>query len=120
MRDREYHIQVAVVQWLRFNYPKVLFTTSPAGVKLPMPTAIKMKRMGYRSGTPDLLIFSPRGQFHGAFVELKTEDGRTSEAQEQFIKELDDNGYATKVAFGYDDAVQWLEKYFKLKENLWA
>lgn len=113
MRNNEYHIQVAVVQWLHCQYPRALFTTSPAGLKLPIGAAMKMKRMGYRSGTPDLMIFEPKREWHGLFIELKTDDGVTSDRQHQFRTELIERGYCSIVCFGFDHAVKTIREYLR-------
>ena len=115
MRQEEYHIQVAVVRWLRTQYPKVLFTASAGGMRTSISTAKKMKAMGYRKGCPDLMIFEIRGDFAGAFIELKAPKGRASKEQIDFLADLTGRGYFTAIAQGFDRAVEVIDKYLKLK-----
>jgi hypothetical protein len=69
MRSTEHHLQTWFAMWLRSK--GILFCASMAGVKVSMGTQIKMKRAGYQAGHPDIMIYEPRGQYHGMAVELK-------------------------------------------------
>lgn len=107
----EYHIQVALAQWLRIQYPRILWTASAGGMRTGIATAKKMKAMGYRKGCPDLLIFEPRGSYHGLFVELKAPGGTKSTEQKAFIKQAEDLGYCACFAFGFEEARKMIEDY---------
>lgn len=111
--QEEWHIQVAVVQWLMANYKDALFTASAGGMRTSIGTAVKMKRSGYMKGTPDLMIFEPVGRYHGCFVELKTKVGKLSSEQEDFLRRLAERGYAVKVARGFNEAIDWIDSYIK-------
>lgn len=60
----EYVLQCQVAYYLALKYPSVKFTISPQGMKLPIGVAMKLKRMGYHPGTPDLMIFKPNVYRH--------------------------------------------------------
>lgn len=111
----EYHIQVAVVQWFRVQFPDAFLTISPSGMKLSIGVATKLKRMGYLAGTPDLLILHPVGDFCGCFIELKTEEGKPSAQQMAVLTRLRDAGYYTAVCYGFDDAVKTITAYMENK-----
>ena len=108
----EFHLQVQVVSWLRLQYPQCLFTISPASIQNPR-YAKKMKLMGYRRGTPDLLILEPRGEFKGLFVELKYNKAGRNEEQILFRDMLNQRGYAAVECVGYDCAQKTIELYLK-------
>lgn len=116
MSQNEYHIHIAFIQWLVCQYPKILFTISPSGMRLPIGLAVKFKRMGYRSGTPDVLIFEPAGGFHGLFIEIKDIGGRPSDNQKEFIHELTKRGYKAVIAYGFDEAVRVADSYLKFSQ----
>jgi hypothetical protein len=118
MRQNEYHIQVAVVFWLVNQYPRCLFTISPSGMKLPVQVAIKMQRMGYKAGTPDLMIFEPRGGYHGLFIELKADSGKKSVQQCAFIQALNDRGYKAVFAFGFEEARNVISEYLSTRKEV--
>ncbi len=76
----------------------------------------RMKAEGMRAGTPDMFVAVPRGKYHGAWLELKTEVGRPTPAQKDMLRRLDQQGYAASVAYGYDDAVRFIEAYMRGEE----
>lgn len=114
-KNEETRIQVALINYLRFKWPGLLFTIAPSGMKLPIGVAKKLKAMGYRAGTPDLMIFEPRGGFHGLFAELKTKKGILSSSQKEFLVALDNRQYKTIVAYGYEEAIKGIEAYLGLE-----
>lgn len=115
-KNEETRIQVAVVNYIRYKYPRVLFTIAPSGMKLPIHVARMLKAMGYQAGTPDLLIFEPGRGYHGLMIELKTPSGKTSQLQEGFLNNLHIRGYYVCVAKGYDEAIGHIDEYFKSVE----
>jgi hypothetical protein len=105
---------IAVVAYLRYQYPDALYTIAPSGNALARKTANRFKAMGYRAGTPDIMIFEPRGGFCGLFIEMKVrKGGRVSEEQEAFIEALRARGYFAFVAFGADEAKKTIDAYMK-------
>jgi hypothetical protein len=113
----EYVVQVQLIRWLRWKYnDEILFTIAPQGMKLSIGVAKKLKEMGYSKGTPDLMIFEPRGKYHGFFLELKTEQGSLMKEQKKWLQELQARGYKTDIAYGFDEAQKKIETYFK--ENM--
>lgn len=114
-KNEETNIQVAVINHIRYNHPTALFTIAPSGMKLPIHIARMLKAMGYKAGTPDILIFEPRGPWHGLFVEIKTETGVASISQKMFFKSLKDRGYSVQLCFGYQAAIKAIDEYFIIK-----
>jgi hypothetical protein len=111
--------QKAVIQYLRYRYPPALFTIAPNGFKLPIGVAVKMKAMGYKAGTPDIMIFEPRGQFHGLFIEMKrpaetgASKGVLSFEQKAWNIELNSRGYMAIVSYGSEMAIKAIDYYLK-------
>ena len=122
----EYHEQKSVANYLKAMHSNVLFTTSPEGMRLPIGSAIKLKNMGYRRGTPDMLILEPRGMFHGLFVEMKRIElrdasgkifqtkGVLSPHQKEMIKLLKERNYMVVVCYGSSEAIDEIEAYLKI------
>ena len=54
----EYVEQCHLVDWLKKQYPGVLFTASAGGMRTSIGVAKKMKRAGYSKGCPDIMIFA--------------------------------------------------------------
>lgn len=110
-RQEESDIQQRIVLILRHQYPNVVFTTSPAGVKMNVGQAVKMKKMGYRPGTPDLMIFQPIGRWHGLFIEIKTEFGIAQAEQVKFREDAELKGYCSFITKGYKATIEKIEDY---------
>jgi hypothetical protein len=107
----EHEMQVQIVNYLKSHPSHPLFTATVGGVRLAAHTAMKMRAAGYSKGTPDLLIFEPRGQYHGLALEVKTEKGRPSEEQKKWIADLNERGYCAKITRGYKETVETIKNY---------
>jgi len=71
--------------------------------------------MGYRPGSPDIIILEPRGPFHGLMVELKAIKGTVSENQKNFHLEAIHRLYKTIIGFGLEDAQLKIKSYLDTK-----
>lgn len=119
--------QQSTVNYLRTVYPSVLFTTGLLGIKLPAWAMWLLAALGYKNGTPDVMIFEPRHGFHGLFIEMKrgrTEyieagkrvvmyPGKLSEDQTEVLARLNALGYEAHVCYGFDQAKAVIDAYFK-------
>ena len=47
--------------------------------------AVHLKRMGVKPGVPDLFLPFPVPPFHGLWIEMKSETGRASAVQKEWI-----------------------------------
>lgn len=109
-QEPEYHLQCQVVQWLNFAHPSALFTISPAGLRMSMFQGKKMKAMGYRKGTPDLIILQARGRYYGLLAEIK-DRAPVSSAQHDFMDAAKAAGYKTVICYGLQDAIDKIGSY---------
>lgn len=135
MREEDLHRNVC--DYLRLQYPSVLFHTDfAAGVRLTMGQAVKNKRLQAGRAWPDLFIAEPMDRmeirdrekvrvfYHGLFIELKTEgtklylkDDVTMVAnphyQEQaaILKFLEKKGYKAVFCCGFDECRKVIDKY---------
>lgn len=73
-----------------------------------------LKQQGVKAGVPDLHLPVARGQYHGLYLEMKTEKGRTSDAQDWWIERLTAQGNFVEVCHGWESAVRVLEWYLSL------
>jgi hypothetical protein len=112
VRYEEYNIQIQVVNYLR-KFHKILFTGGFAGEKLTLMRAIRKKRLGYLSGTPDLLILERRGNYHALFCEFKSSKGHLSEEQKVFKEMAEARGYKYIVIRDVQEGIEEIEKYLK-------
>ena len=74
----------------------------------------KLKRKGVLAGVSDCIIFEPRGEFHGLFIELKTKGGSLQPSQKNFINNANERNYKAVVCWCVDEVVDVVENYLKL------
>jgi hypothetical protein len=109
----EAQIQRAVVAHLKTRaVPGLVWTHCPNGGKRSKVEAAIFKGLGVRPGVSDLLLWH-RGKAYA--LELKVEGGRPSEAQMQFISDLNAAGGFGCIASGVDEAIRVLECWGLLK-----
>jgi hypothetical protein len=89
-----------------------------------MGQAVQVKALRTCSGFPDIVIYEPRGPFHGLFIELKREGERvytktgapaTPHIAEQLsvITKLMNRGYYAHLCVGFDIAKATIDNYLK-------
>jgi hypothetical protein len=105
-------VQTIIVNYLKFQYPGILYCASAGGMFTSMKQAIKMKMTGYVKGFPDLQICEPNEKYHGLFIEVKTEKGVVSKEQKEWIKQLNKRGYYATYVKGSEDAIKLIDAYF--------
>jgi len=130
MRYPEYELQCQVSSYLSFQYPDVDFMSDTiASVRLTMPQARRNKKVqkhGFKC--PDLLIFEPRGKYHGLFIELKAktpykkcgnELKKNQHNQEQYkqLKKFEKKGYRATFAWSFEMARSIIDDYMKKEKN---
>lgn len=103
--------QIEVVAYLRSKYPDVIVTATGAGMGFSGKWQQLLSRLGYHRGTPDLMIFEPRGGHHGLFIEMKAVRGSLSDVQKHTLDKLTEKGYKTCVCFGAGQAIGVVDKY---------
>lgn len=129
MKHLESHEQQTLIRWWHLAHrglgvqdERLLFAV-PNGGKRDRVTASILKAEGVRAGVPDLFLAVPSARLdsdakswilrHGLFIEMKTDTGRTSPAQDEMLTRLRNQGYAVTVARGWDQARKAIETYLK-------
>lgn len=133
----ESDLQVMVADYLRLQYPNVLFHSDfGSGIKLTKGQAIKQKRQnGGMRGYPDMVILEPRKKliskgehtrlyatFSGLFLELKKEGTRLKKKdgtwatehiaeQANYLQALRDRRYEAYFAVGFEQAKEIIDSY---------
>jgi hypothetical protein len=110
--------QMVVIEWANYNlgkYPELELLYHIANErKCNVITGAKLKKLGVKSGVPDLCLPVARGKFHGLYIELKAKNGKVSENQITWMNKLSQYRNYVRVSFGADDAINILEWYLKL------
>lgn len=128
---RESDLQVMVADYLRLQYPDVMFHSDfGSGIKLTIGQAAKQKRQnGGKRAWPDMFIAEPMllptngGEHkHGLFLELKKGGVRLKkkngewatphlEEQAKTLDKLTKLGYSAYFAVGFDEAKKLIDDY---------
>lgn len=123
MKHKEYDLQANVCKWLELQYPNLLYMSDTvASLKLTMGQAMRNKKIqkdGFK--TPDLIIFEPRGKYHGLFIELKIKSpfkkngelykSEHLEGQQKTINDLNELGYFATFSTGFDETIEIIQDY---------
>lgn len=110
-KQPEYHLQVAVCNYIAIKYSGVFFNGSAGGMRTFYSVAKKMKATGYKAGFPDIFIYEPRGIYHGLAIELKVKGNYASKKQKEVLQKLNNKGYRAEVCTGFDEATQLIDEY---------
>ena len=130
MNEKTIHRQVC--DYLKYQYPKIIFNTDLSGAtRLTIGQAVAMKRLRSGRGFPDIQIMEPRKGFHALFLELKIDGtsllkkrvvdsyGEPAFAsdhireQHEMMERLRAKGYKCEWAIGFDEAVKIIKDYLK-------
>jgi hypothetical protein len=112
----EQQIQRSVVAHLKARgVPGVVFLHPANGGYRSRAEALIMVGLGVVPGAPDLLLWHGGRSFA---LELKSEDGRTTEAQVEMLTRLKDAGVHTAVVHSIDEAVGCLEMWGLLRGRI--
>lgn len=121
----EHQIQCAVIDWrntMAHLHPALKrLHAIPNGARMSKGTAGKMKAEGLTAGVPDLFLpHSAKfgwGHYCGLYIEVKTEKGRVSDDQQDWIQYLRKAGYRAEVCRGVDEVIAEVCQYLGIKRG---
>lgn len=129
--DSENNLAVNLSDYLRYQYPNVLFRFDyGAGLRITPGQAVRQKRLQKAKSWPDLFIAEPRGKYGGLFIEIKRHDTKvylkngtlTSnphiQRQAGIINELIKRGYKAEFGIGFDHCKDIIDSYLQTDNNL--
>jgi hypothetical protein len=96
--------QARVVKWSHKTTARTLMPAlrwlhhSPNGGKRDAFTGAQMKALGVKPGFPDLILPARSGQHPGLVIEMKSDIGRVSTEQAEWLDHLTEQGWSTAVA----------------------
>lgn len=137
MRKNEENLHLRVCDFLRKNYPDVIFRTDfSSGMKMTPGQAIKHKKFQSSRAYPDLFIAKTGRKkvaeinnnciwrtLNGMFLELKAEGvkiykkngeivaNKHYQEQAEMLKKLRAENYYAEFAIGYEDAISQITNY---------
>jgi len=115
MKSPEGKLQSECVKWFRYAYPKFkkLFFAIPNGGSRNKIEAKNLKLQGVVPGVFDTCLAVPRNGYHGFYIEFKYGKNDLSDEQEEFLKEVKNQGYATAVVWTFDEFESVITEYLK-------
>lgn len=119
----ETNLHIAIANYIKLQYPSVIFTSESSGIRLSIGQATQIKKMRSSAGLPDLWLLEPRKGYHSCLLELKREgtviykkngdlrkDKHLAE-QEDILHRLQEKGFFAKFVVGFDDAKAVVDFY---------
>ena len=113
MKEQEHHIQIACINWFRYQYPSYLIYAIPNGGQRNRIVAAKLKAEGVLAGVPDIHIPFASNSFHGLYIEMKSGNNKPTKKQMEVMKRLADFGYQCEVCYSFDDFQKTVMNYLK-------
>lgn len=108
----EQTIHKTIIEWVNLNVELRRFVIHIANERKCSSGYGKiLKDMGVRKGVADLFIALPRKGFCGAWIEIKSEKGRVSEEQRQFLTDMSQQGYFTQIVYSIDEGIKAIKDY---------
>lgn len=119
MKKQEAAEQIALIMWSMYEvgkYPELnLLFHIPNGGSRNKLEAYNLKKQGVKPGVPDLCLPVARGGYHGLFIEMKAGKNTTSTNQDEWIRNLKEQGYCAAVCYGFEQAKDLIIEYLNLK-----
>lgn len=129
VKEKNVHQQVA--DYIKFQYPNVIFTSDASGMRVGMGLRMELKRKRCaKYKILDLLILCPSGPYYGLFIEVKTsveevfKKDLTIKSSDQIkeqmktIDELNRLGYAAGFGCGFNHCKEKIDAYFSLYNKI--
>ena len=115
MQHQESLEQQALFRWAAFSegkYPslRLMYHIPNEGVRTKANGA-RLKAEGMKAGVPDICLPCARGGYHGLYIELKAGKNKPTKNQEQWISDLNAEGYCACVCWGWEAAQKVIEMY---------
>ena len=118
--EKRLHFQVC--EYLKLQYPNVIFNTDLSGIRLTMGQAVQAKKLRSSNGFPDLVIYENRMDYPALFIELKRKGERIYKKdgtpvnehiteQLEMLKKLKRRGFMADFALGFEEAKELIDWY---------
>lgn len=115
--DNEAGAQETLFQWAEYQaskYPELkLLYHIPNGGKRDKVTAINLKRQGVKAGVPDICLPVARGGYFGLYIELKVGSNKPTKLQNEWLCNLNKQGYLATVCYSWQQAAEILMAYLE-------
>ena len=111
--------QKMVIEWCEWNSNKFeelkYIFHCPNEAKRSPRLGAELKRLGMRSGVPDLLLLASKNGYMGLAIEMKHGKNKCTIEQVKWLDWLYKQGYMCKVCYSADEAIQVIKKYLGIR-----
>ena len=101
--------QIAVVEYCDLRGIPIIHIANES--KRSKTYGAQLKRMGMRKGFPDLFVPVALNGYHGLFIEMKSDSGKLSEKQREWLMTLTKQGYLCRVCRSFEAATALINNY---------
>lgn len=75
---------------------------------------VRLMRLGVKPGVADLHLPRSNETYKDLWIELKSKDGRVSEAQANFLRERIEEGSCAEIAYSSEEAIEIIKSFYGL------
>ena len=108
---KEDHLQHAVMEYLRVQYPNSLAIHVPNEGKRSPFAQFKFKYLGGMQGIPDVIVFKQTASYAGLAIELKVKPNKPTKNQTEFLDQLSDSGWFATWVNSFEAAKEVIDQY---------
>lgn len=104
---------INIVNWFKYTYPQYeedLHHFANERKCSPQHGAI-LRKMGVKAGVSDFFLALAMREYHGLWIELKTESGKLSEHQKRFLERKNKRDYYAVTCYGEEAAKEVFKWY---------
>ena len=113
MKHLEDNLQIAVANYLKLQYPGVLFCHIPNGGNRSAREGARFKAMGIKPGMPDVMIFKSVGNWAGLAIELKVKPNKVQLTQLECLKALAMEAWKAEICWSFEEAKNVIDCYME-------
>lgn len=116
----EHQIQAAAFEVIQYRALsdaryKHIFAIPNGGYRAKS-TGARLKREGTKKGVWDICIAIPSNEYHGAWIEVKSLEGKLTKEQIEFGQMMANVGYFCSVCFTPDEILWAIEVYLRPRQ----
>ena len=111
-KGKEDQFQILCASYL--DLKGITSTHCPNEIKASPQYMVKRKKMGVKSGVPDILIFDSQKGYNGFAIELKVGYNKASQNQLNWLKDLEYRGWKTLITYSFEEFEAAIKDYFMI------
>ena len=111
-KGKEDQFQILCASYL--DLKGITFIHCPNEIKAKPQYMVKRKKMGVKSGFPDIAIFDSQKGYKGFAIELKVGYNKPSPNQLTWLKKLENRGWKVLITYSFEEFEAAIKDYFMI------